>query len=523
MNTVKSLFIVLLLFFVVGESSAQTPRRRGARRPVVANPATTQPGSQPEPTPATPTPTIAAPRAPIPLASVNGQIVTTAEIDPKVRQEVEAVDARIEEARRQVLDLQINTLLLESEAGKRRITPQQLYDLEVARKITEPTEAEIKKFVEDNRDQIDQTNPVAMRQQVVTFLKGEREARISSELVKRLRAANPVVNVANANNAGLAPSTVVVTVSGRPITAGMLNERLKPITYKLRLNSYTLARQALDITINDLLLLAEANRRNVPPEEIVRKEISEKVRPPTEAEIAKFYADNKARISGELAAVTNQIASYLQDQDRLRLEQALSERLRKGAEIRWLISEPPLPVQSISVDDDPVRGDANAPVTIVEFTDFQCSSCAAMQPILDEVLKSYGPKVKLVVRDFPLAMHANARKAAEAANAAHAQGRFFEYTALLLKRQNALDVPSLKKYASELGLDRARFDTALDGGKYAAEVKHDIDDGELYGIDSTPAIFVNGIALREMSVEALRALIDRGLASANSTPKVSAK
>ena len=120
-------------------------------------------------------------------------------------------------------------------------------------------------------------------------------------------------------------------------------------------------------------------------------------------------------------------------------------------------------------------------------------------------------------------MHPNARKAAEAANAAHAQGKFFEYVALLLKRQNALDVSSLKKYASELGLDRVRFDAALDGGKYAAEVKHDMDDGELYGIDSTPAIFINGIALREMSGEALRALIDRGLAGTSSSPKPSAK
>jgi protein-disulfide isomerase len=523
MNSVKTLFIVILLFPVAGEASAQTQRRRGARRPVVTNPATSQPASQPEPTPATPTPPIAPPSAPIPLASVNGQIVTTAEIDPKVREEVEAVEGRINEARRQLLDLQINTLLLESEAAKRRITPQQLYDLEVTRKITEPAEAEIKKVVEDNRNQIEQTDPVTMRQQVVAFLKGEREAKISAELVKRLRASNPVVNVANANTPGLAASAVVATVSGRPITAGTISERLKPIAYKLRLNGYTLAKQAIDLTINDLLLLAEANRLNLPPEEIVRKEISEKVSAPTEAAIAKFYADNKARIPGELAAASSQIASYLQQQDRQRLEQALSERLRKGADIRLLISEPPLPVQSISVDDDPVRGDANAPVTIVEFTDFQCSSCAAMQPILDEVLKSYGAKVKLVVRDFPLAMHANARKAAEAANAAHAQGKFFEYTALLLKRQTALDIPSLKKYASELGLDRVRFDAALDGGKYAAEVKHDIDDGELYGVDSTPAIFVNGVALREMSVEALRALIERGLASATSNPKVSAK
>jgi protein-disulfide isomerase len=125
--------------------------------------------------------------------------------------------------------------------------------------------------------------------------------------------------------------------------------------------------------------------------------------------------------------------------------------------------------------------------------------------------------VKLVVRDFPLPMHANARKAAEAANAANAQGKFFEYADLLFKRQNALDPASLKKYATELGLDRVRFDAALDSGKYAAEVKHDINDGQLYGVDSTPAIFVNGIALTEMSVEALRALVDRGLTRLNST------
>jgi protein-disulfide isomerase len=522
MNTPKTLFIVLLLFFVVVGSSAQTPRRTGIRHPVVSNPKSTQPISQPTPTPST-APAVAGTSSPVLLATVNGQSVTTADIDPKVRAEVEALEERIVEARRQILALQINTLLLESEAAKRRITPQQLYNLEIARKITEPTDAEINKFVEDNGDQIDQTDPAAMRQQVVAFLKSEREAKTTDEFIKRLSASNPVANVAVANAANLVPSAVVVTVAGRPITAGTIDERLKPIAYKLRLNTYELTKQALDLTINDLLLLAEANRRNVPPEEIVRKEISEKIQVPTDAEVAKFYADNKAKISGELAAVSNQIASYLEEQDRQRLERALSERLRTGANIRLLISEPPLPVQSISVDDDPVRGDANAAVTIVEFTDFQCPSCAAMQPILEEVLKSYGTKVRLVIRDFPLAMHANARKAAEAANAAQAQGKFFEYTALLFKRQNALDVPSLKKYASELGLDRTRFDAALDGGKYAAEVKHDMDDGEIYGVDSTPAIFVNGIALREMSIEALRALIDRGLAGVNSNPKVSAK
>ena len=519
MNTLKTLSIVVLLFFFTADAGAQAPRRRGTRRPVVTKPAVDQPVSQPQPDMVAPA--AVAPSAPIPLATVNGESITTANIDPKVRQEVEALDVRIAEARRQVLDLQINTLLLESEAAKRRMSPQQLYNLEIAKKITEPTAAEIEQFIQDNRDQIGQADPASTRQQVVDYLKGGREAQITDSFLKRVRASNPVVNVAPAKASGLPPGAVIVTVGGRPITAGTIDERLKPIVYKLRLNNYQLAKQALDITINDLLLLAEASRRNVPPEEIVRKEITEKIHSPTEAEITKFYSENKERIPVELATASNQIAMYLQEQDRLRLETDFSKRLRTGANIRLLISEPALPVQSISVDDDPSRGDAKAPVTIVEFTDFQCPSCAALQPVLEEVLKSYGNKVRLVVRDFPLARHENARKAAEAANAANAQGKFFEYTALLFKRQDKLDLPSLKKYASELGLNRARFDVELDGGRYAAEVKHDMDDGEMYGVDSTPAVFVNGVALREMSVEALRALIDRGLAGANSAPKLS--
>jgi protein-disulfide isomerase len=215
--------------------------------------------------------------------------------------------------------------------------------------------------------------------------------------------------------------------------------------------------------------------------------------------------------------VRNQLVIYLQNEDRQRLEKALSDRLRKNAQIKWLISEPAAPVQVISVDDDPSTGPANAPVTIVEFTDFQCPACAAMHPVLNEVLKSYGDKVHFVVRDFPLNQHQWARKAAEAANAARAQGKFFEYAALLFQRQKALDVPSLKKYASELGLNRAKFDSELDNGIYAGEVQHDVSDGEMYGVGSTPTIFINGVMLRVLSAESLREAIDHAAATAAKT------
>lgn len=512
--------LMLLVMSAVCEVAAQRSRNRGVRQPAT-KPAATKPGSQPAAASATIPAPPSVPAAPVLLATVNGQQITTANLEPHVREEAESLPARIAEARRTILEMEINTLLLDAAAKRRKLTSQQLYDLEVARKITKPTAAEINTFIANNRGRIEEPDPAALREQVEAYLSGELEDQLSKAFVARLRQLHNVGMGVDVNTPNLAPSAVLGTVDGRSITNANLTERLKPIIYKLRLNSYLVQKPALDVTINDLLLLAEANRQNVGPEEIVRKEVSDKAKPPTEAEVTKFYEENKSRINGDFASVKNQIASYLQEESRQELERGLSDRLRKGANIRILLAEPERPVQTISVDDDPSRGDPNAPVTVVVFTDFQCSSCAATHPIIDDVLKSYGNNVRLVVRDFPLNQHANARKAAEAANAAHAQGKFFEYAALLFKRQNALDVGSLKKYATEVGLNRAAFDAALDSGKYAAEVSHDLKDGQLYGVDSTPTIFVNGVSLPGLSEDLLRAAIDRALTASRAAPKSS--
>ncbi|CAN5789261.1 hypothetical protein BH18ACI4_BH18ACI4_15120 [soil metagenome] len=512
MNFSKYFLAAGLALSISASAVGQTPRRRTITRPAPAKALTPQP--TPEPNRRLPPRT---PRAPIPLAIVNAQTITTADIDPQVREEVESLDEKIADTGRRVLELQINTQLLEIEAKKRRVTSQQLYNLEVSRLVSNPTESEIKKFLDDNRDRMEETDDTARRGQVVSLLRATQEAKISEEFVRRLRTVNPVIMGLDINSPNLNPAAVLATVGGQPITAGVIIERLKPAIYKLRRSVYEIQREALERTINDLLLIAEANRRGVAPEEIVRTEISERSHPPSEAEVAKFYAENKTRIGRELDSVRNQLAEFLQEQGRQQLERTMSEKLRKGAQVRLLVSEPQPPTQAISSDDDPSRGAASAPVTIVEFTDFQCPSCAAMHPVLEEVMKSYGDKVRLVVRDFPLAMHANARKAAEAANAAHAQGKFFEYAALLFQRQGALDVSALKKYASELGLDRARFDAALDGGTFTAEVRGDIVDGEIYGVDSTPTMFVNGVLLTNLSAEGLRTSIDRALGVTSTT------
>ena len=515
MKTALGALSLILLLTLSTTSVAQT-RRRGTT-PRKTSPAAAK--TQPEPPAQPPTPPAAkTPRpeaAPVSIVVLNGQTLTTADLNPNVRQQVDQIEDKIAEAKRQILDLQINTILLQVEANRRRIDTHLLYETEVTKRIPVPTAAQIKQLLDSQGMQPNGADATALNQQAAAYLQAESESKLADDLVNRLKKTIPVVMGVDVATPNLNNEAVVATIGGQPLKASIVNERFKPIVYQMRLQAYELMRQQAEETLNNMLLLEEARRRQIGPEEIVRTEVTDKVKPPTEAEVAKFYEENKSRINGDLNSVRNQVASYLQEQERNRLEEQLSARLRKNANIRWLITEPPQPVQNISVDDDPARGPVNAPVTIVEFTDFQCPACAAMHPVLEEVTESYGDKVRFVVRDFPLDRHQNARKAAEAANAANAQGKFFEYIAILFKRQQALDIPSLKKYATELGLDRARFDAALDRGTYAAEVQRDVEAGEMYGVNVTPTIFINGVQLRTLSAEGLREAIDR----AATTPK----
>jgi hypothetical protein len=226
--------------------------------------------------------------------------------------------------------------------------------------------------------------------------------------------------VGNAHD--LVCGSVLAGVNGYPIRVDVINERMKAYVYKLQASIYTIQKSAVDRRINDLLLIAEANKRRIGPEEIVRAEVTDKVKPPTEADVANFYNENKARINGDLATARPAIASYLQQQPQAKLENALSERVRAGARVQMLLPEPVPPVISVNLANAPARGDVNAAVTIIEFTDFQCSACGAMYPVVEDVLKSYGNRVRFVIRDFPLTTaHPNAFRAAQAASAANAQ------------------------------------------------------------------------------------------------------
>lgn len=153
---------------------------------------------------------------------------------------------------------------------------------------------------------------------------------------------------------------------------------------------------------------------------------------------------------------------------------------------------------SISIDDDTVKGSESAPVTIIEFSDYECPFCARFysetSSKIDEEYVKTG-KVKYVYRDFPLSFHPHARKAAEASECADEQGKFWEYHDMLFENQNEWaksGTSVFKEYAGRLGLDQGAFDACLDSGQMAEEVKKDIADGVAYGVTGTPAFFING-------------------------------
>jgi protein-disulfide isomerase len=146
-----------------------------------------------------------------------------------------------------------------------------------------------------------------------------------------------------------------------------------------------------------------------------------------------------------------------------------------------------------------------------KFTDFACPTCAVEQPVFDRLVTEFGAQVKFVVRDFPLNQHKDAIKAAEAAEAARAQGKYWEYTSVLYANQSALKIENLKHYATQVGLDRAKFDSELDHGRFNVQVQQDISDGEKLRIDSTPTFFVNGKRVRDISYEGLKAAIQTAL------------
>lgn len=448
---------------------------------------------------------------PATLAVVNGVTISARDIEKTTGEQVRDLQKQVTEARKRELDLLINSRLLTLEAKRRGITTTKLIEQEVVAKVTVPTQAEAQTFYDQNKARI-KDDFDSVKDDIVRYLLDERQRAEAKKFADGLRAAGNTV--VNAPPATPQQNAVLAVVNGENITAGDVEDSLKAMIFDVQEQVYNLRKNELDLTINDALLTQEAQKRKITTNALLDTEV--KPKQVTEEQARAFYEQNKERISGDFTQTKDSIISYLQQNEVRLAERAFVEKLRAAASIQVFLKAPESPVFSISTKDQPSLGNENAAVTIVAFTDYQCPSCASMHPALERVVKENGGKVRLVTRDFPLSQHAEAFKAAEAAEAAREQGKYWEYIAVLMRNQSSLGVEKLKSFASELGLNRARFDSALDSGKFAALVQLDVEDGMKLGLTGTPTLFINGRRVNARSYEELKATVDAALKSSNS-------
>jgi protein-disulfide isomerase len=260
-----------------------------------------------------------------------------------------------------------------------------------------------------------------------------------------------------------------------------------------------------------VLLLESASRKTTPAA------LRSAIKPPTvtDAQVRSFYESQKPPITQPFAQIEPPIRQFLED----RAVEQSSRKYFDSLRAKYKASVTMEPLREQVEESGPQRGPATAPVTIVEFSDFQCPYCGQFTPVLRQVLVAYPTKVRLVYRYLPLTtIHPDAQKAAEAAVCAGNQGKFWEMHDTLFAEQSLLGVDALKEKSKRLGLDSKEFDACLDGGLAKTVVAGDIEAGERLGIAATPASFVNGRFVNgAVTFEQLSALIDDELHKAPAT------
>jgi protein-disulfide isomerase len=320
-----------------------------------------------------------------------------------------------------------------------------------------------------------------------------------------LAACNKSIAPAPSDQAGsaLAASTVVATYSGKQVTLGQLDKEIAKDLYELR-------RQSLESMIIKNLVAEEAKAAGKTEDVFLREMAEKNAQKPDEAEVKKVYDEAKEQLGGmPYEQAKPMIEARLGQKKQQEVVLKYVDELKQKANVKITLQEPRTQVAATG----PSKGPEAAKVTIVEFSDFQCPFCSKARDTADKVVTNYAGKVRLVFRDYPLPFHEKALKAAEAGQCANEQGKFWEMHDEMFAHQDKLALDDLKASAKKLGLDASKFDSCLDGSKYAEVVQQNLKAGQAAGVNGTPAFFVNGRMISgAQPFEKFKEIVDEELA-----------
>ncbi len=256
---------------------------------------------------------------------------------------------------------------------------------------------------------------------------------------------------------------------------------------------YQMEKSALDEIIGNYVVEQAAKGAGMTPDRYVAHELSA-IAKVSESDARAYYKLNKVQLQfatgGEsFEQIKEPLMATLQSRHDQELREQLITRLKRQESINIMLAEPRYHVVSAG---HPSIGGKDAPVTIVEFGDFQCPFCRAVIYSIKLLRAKYGDKIRVVYMDFPLGMHPHAMDAARAARCADRQGKFWQFHDAMFADQLKLAPADLKATARKLGLNSTQFDGCFDSGKLDADIHRDISQGRSLGVTGTPTFFVDG-------------------------------
>lgn len=303
----------------------------------------------------------------------------------------------------------------------------------------------------------------------------------------------------------------IALVDGKTaITEKEVDEVIGAQLYNLQERIYSLRNQALQNLLIQRVLNNEARRRGISPEELRKQLMPDKVEV-RQSDIDQRYADNISTLDNmDEDEAKQRIRLDLESRLKLDKYKAAIQEIMSRAKIEILLTEPAA-LASIINSDGPSTGTPGAPVTIIEFSDFQCPFCKDAAASMKKIMSNYGSVVRLIYKQLPLPIHTDAFNAARASVCADQQGAFWEYHDALF-RSSDLSEQALNKYAFDLGIRTDQFKACLASETSAAVVRRDMQQAARADVQGTPTFFINGKLIRGMkSVEEFRALIDQAL------------
>lgn len=277
---------------------------------------------------------------------------------------------------------------------------------------------------------------------------------------------------------------------GKSYSLDTMSPAQKQALYEVEFERYMRIKELADQAVLEMHIDAEALKQKKTPEEVKKKLFD--TGDPSEKEMKEFYDKNKDKIPYPYDQVKDQLKQHMKQEKATKTQQDILEKVKKQGAFAFKLPEPVSPVVEIKTEGMPVKGNAGAKVTVVEFADYQCPHCREAFDAWEKAWPDVKEKIRFVYVDYPINASGISKIVAQGAYCANKQNKFWEYHSMAFKRQAELSKEIPKKFAEELKLDVKAFEACVNSKEALAHIEKSKAEGDRVGIRGTPTIFLNG-------------------------------